>query len=77
MTDIIDDLTWRGLIAVSTDLDELRRSLDAGQVTLYGGFDPSATTSRGFSTRSADLPLGSPISPVAPPTRPTGRCPAS
>jgi tyrosyl-tRNA synthetase len=44
VTDIIDDLTWRGLIAVSTDLDELRRSLDAGQVTLYGGFDPSATS---------------------------------
>ena len=35
-----------------------------------------ATTSRGLSTRSADLPLGSPISPVAPPTRPIGRCPA-
>jgi tyrosyl-tRNA synthetase len=44
VTDIIDDLAWRGLIAVSTDLDELRRSLDAGQVTLYGGFDPSATS---------------------------------
>ena len=42
MTDIIDDLAWRGLIAVSTDLDELRRSLEAGQVTLYGGFDPTA-----------------------------------
>ncbi len=44
MTDIIDDLAWRGLIAVSTDLDELRRSLDAGQVTLYGGFDPTAAS---------------------------------
>ncbi|HEU5418240.1 MAG TPA: tyrosine--tRNA ligase [Streptosporangiaceae bacterium] len=42
MTDIIDDLTWRGLIAVSTDLDDLRKALDAGQVTLYGGFDPTA-----------------------------------
>ncbi len=42
MSDIIDDLTWRGLIAVSTDLDDLRKSLDAGQVTLYGGFDPTA-----------------------------------
>ena len=37
----------------------------------------SATTSRGLSTRSADLPLGSPISPVAPPTSAIGRCPAS
>ncbi len=41
MTDIIDDLTWRGLIAVSTDLNELRAALDAGQVTFYGGFDPT------------------------------------
>jgi tyrosyl-tRNA synthetase len=44
VTDIIDDLAWRGLIAVSTDLTELRRSLDAGQVTLYGGFDPTAAS---------------------------------
>ena len=35
----------------------------------------SATTSRGFSTRSADLPLGSPISPVAPPTSANGPVP--
>ncbi|HEY3902626.1 MAG TPA: tyrosine--tRNA ligase [Streptosporangiaceae bacterium] len=42
MTDIIDDLTWRGLIAVSTDLDDLRKALDAGLVTYYGGFDPTA-----------------------------------
>jgi tyrosyl-tRNA synthetase len=42
VTDIIDELTWRGLIAVSTDLDDLRSALDAGQVTLYGGFDPTA-----------------------------------
>ena len=42
MSDIIDELTWRGLIAVSTDLDDLRKSLSAGQLTLYGGFDPTA-----------------------------------
>jgi tyrosyl-tRNA synthetase len=41
-TDIIRDLAWRGLIAVSTDLDDLRKALDAGPVTLYGGFDPTA-----------------------------------
>jgi tyrosyl-tRNA synthetase len=40
--DIIDELTWRGLIAVHTDLDELRKALDTGRVTLYGGFDPTA-----------------------------------
>ena len=42
MTDIIDELSWRGLIALSTDLDELRKALDGGPVTLYGGFDPTA-----------------------------------
>ena len=42
MTDIIDELAWRGLIAQSTDLEELRKVLDAGPVTLYGGFDPTA-----------------------------------
>ncbi|WP_435278333.1 tyrosine--tRNA ligase [Rhodococcus yananensis] len=38
---ILDELTWRGLIAQSTDLDALRRELDAGPVTLYTGFDPT------------------------------------
>ena len=28
VTDIIDELTWRGLIALSTDPDELRKALD-------------------------------------------------
>ena len=42
MTDIIDELSWRGLIALSTDLDELRKALDSGMVTVYIGFDPTA-----------------------------------
>jgi tyrosyl-tRNA synthetase len=42
VTDIIDELSWRGLIAVHTDLDDLRGALEAGQVTLYCGFDPTA-----------------------------------
>ena len=42
MTDILDELTWRGLIAQSTDLDELRKALDSGVVTVYCGFDPTA-----------------------------------
>jgi tyrosyl-tRNA synthetase len=41
-TDIINELSWRGLIAVSTDLDELRKALVLGQVTAYCGFDPTA-----------------------------------
>jgi tyrosyl-tRNA synthetase len=39
---ILDELSWRGLIAQSTDLDALRRDLDAGPLTLYAGFDPTA-----------------------------------
>jgi tyrosyl-tRNA synthetase len=42
VTDIIDELSWRGLIAQSTDLDELRKALDSGPVTFYAGFDPTA-----------------------------------
>jgi tyrosyl-tRNA synthetase len=40
--DIIDELSWRGLIADSTNLDELRLALKSGRVTMYGGFDPTA-----------------------------------
>jgi tyrosyl-tRNA synthetase len=41
VTDILDDLSWRGLIALKTDLDDLRKALDAGIVTFYCGFDPT------------------------------------
>ncbi|WP_092604068.1 tyrosine--tRNA ligase [Actinopolyspora xinjiangensis] len=39
---IIDELSWRGLIAQSTDLESLRRDLDSPPLTLYAGFDPTA-----------------------------------
>ncbi|MBN6038673.1 tyrosine--tRNA ligase [Amycolatopsis sp. 195334CR] len=39
---ILDELSWRGLIAQSTDVDALRRDLDQGPLTLYCGFDPTA-----------------------------------
>lgn len=42
MASILDDLSRRDLIAQSTDLDALRAALDAGPVTLYCGFDPTA-----------------------------------
>ncbi|WP_129338736.1 tyrosine--tRNA ligase [Cellulomonas endophytica] len=42
MTHILDELAWRGLVAQTTDLDALRAELDAGPVTLYCGFDPTA-----------------------------------
>ncbi|MDI2029633.1 tyrosine--tRNA ligase [Saccharopolyspora sp. TS4A08] len=41
---ILDELAWRGLIAQSTDLDALRRDLDTGPLTLYAGFDPTASS---------------------------------
>jgi tyrosyl-tRNA synthetase len=42
VTEVIDDLLWRGLLQDSTDLDELRKHMDAGPVTFYVGFDPTA-----------------------------------
>lgn len=44
MTDILDDLQWRGLIAQHTDIDALREHLNAGPVTFYCGFDPTASS---------------------------------
>jgi tyrosyl-tRNA synthetase len=40
--DIIDELSWRGLLADTTDIGELRRALKSGQITIYCGFDPTA-----------------------------------
>lgn len=42
VTDIIDELRWRGLIALSTDEDALRKAFADGPVTFYCGFDPTA-----------------------------------
>jgi tyrosyl-tRNA synthetase len=39
---ILDELSWRGLIAQSTDIDALRRDLDDGPLAVYAGFDPTA-----------------------------------
>lgn len=39
---IWDELTWRGLVHVSTDPHALARALAAGPVTAYCGFDPTA-----------------------------------
>lgn len=42
MTDLIDELHRRGLIALSTDEAALRAHLAEGPVTYYCGFDPTA-----------------------------------
>jgi len=39
---ILDELLWRELIAQSTDLGALQAAADAGPMTLYCGFDPTA-----------------------------------
>jgi tyrosyl-tRNA synthetase len=42
VTDVLDELSWRGLLALSTDEEALREHLAAGPVTFYVGFDPTA-----------------------------------
>src|SRR5438874_10699374 len=39
---VFEDLTWRGLVANSTDPEALREMLAAGSVVFYCGFDPTA-----------------------------------
>jgi tyrosyl-tRNA synthetase len=39
---VLDELQWRGLVALSTDEAALREHLDAGPITFYVGFDPTA-----------------------------------
>lgn len=43
-TGILAELEWRGLIAQSTDLADLRADLDRGPISLYAGFDPTAAS---------------------------------
>jgi len=37
-----EELQWRGLVAISTDEAELSKQLNAGKLTYYIGFDPTA-----------------------------------
>ncbi|HEU4361445.1 MAG TPA: tyrosine--tRNA ligase [Mycobacterium sp.] len=39
---ILDELSWRGLIAQSTDSDALAAEISRGPITVYAGFDPTA-----------------------------------
>ena len=39
-SNLVDELQWRGLIADSTDLDELREQLK-NPTAVYCGFDPT------------------------------------
>ena len=42
MNALLQDLQARGLIAQSTDIQELSQLLDQERITLYCGFDPTA-----------------------------------
>ncbi|GAB3497111.1 tyrosine--tRNA ligase [Flexivirga lutea] len=42
MSEIFDELQWRGLVAQTTDEAALRTALADGPITMYVGFDPSA-----------------------------------
>jgi tyrosyl-tRNA synthetase len=42
VTDILDELQWRGLVAQTTDESALRTALADGPITAYCGFDPTA-----------------------------------
>lgn len=42
MTELWDELKWRGLVALSTDEQTLRAALAEGPITFYVGFDPTA-----------------------------------
>lgn len=39
---VLDELSWRGAIAQTTDEEALRAALEEGPVTVYCGFDPTA-----------------------------------
>ena len=39
---LIDELLWRESIAQSTDIEKLKSELEAGSISLYLGFDPTA-----------------------------------
>ncbi|WP_432560437.1 tyrosine--tRNA ligase [Granulicoccus sp. GXG6511] len=42
MNALLDELIWRGLVADSTNTEALSAHLDAGPITSYVGFDPTA-----------------------------------
>jgi tyrosyl-tRNA synthetase len=41
---VLDELEWRGLIAQSTDREQLRQALEGDPITYYCGFDPTAAS---------------------------------
>ena len=42
VSNILDELQWRGAVAQTTDETQLRDALANGPLTVYCGFDPTA-----------------------------------
>ena len=42
ISDLINELEWRGLLKDCTDKDGLRKHLESGTRKIYAGFDPTA-----------------------------------
>jgi len=42
VSNVLDELQWRGSVALSTDESALREAIENGPITLYCGFDPTA-----------------------------------
>jgi tyrosyl-tRNA synthetase len=42
VSDILEEMQWRGLVAQTTDEPALREALASGPITFYCGFDPTA-----------------------------------
>ena len=42
MSNVLDELQWRGLVSQTTDIEALREALENGPITYYCGFDPTA-----------------------------------
>ena len=43
-SNLLDELSWRGLIHQCTDQEELAKLLESGPQTVYIGFDPTASS---------------------------------
>lgn len=44
MSELIEELEWRGLLKQHTDMEQLEQALQEGPVTFYCGFDPTAAS---------------------------------
>lgn len=42
MSNVLDELQWRGLVSQTTDIEALREALENGPISYYCGFDPTA-----------------------------------